>query len=165
MAEFQFNFLSPYSLTFISDDHDLNPPRVSGMDQVFFQTFFKTEVLVRKVNQFGLTAESGAGCCSIIYRELSLWVDQGFSTICEPVNYTWFTKSWVHDLACRILKFQDLTCKHWNFNIWHAEYYRFWPAEYWRYDMQNIPLSRSDMLFLSPCMFLCNDQWYGVRKW
>ena len=46
MAEFQFNFLSPYSLTFITDDHDLNPPRVSGMDQVFFQTFFKTEVLV-----------------------------------------------------------------------------------------------------------------------
>lgn len=69
MAEFQFHFLSPYSLTFITDDHDLNPPRVSGMDQVFFQIFFKTEVLV---NQFGLTAESGAGCCSIIYRELSL---------------------------------------------------------------------------------------------
>lgn len=60
MAEFQFNFFISYSFTFITDDHDLNPPRVPGMDQIFFQTFFKTEVLVRKVSQFGLTAESGA---------------------------------------------------------------------------------------------------------
>ena len=163
MAEFQFNFLSPILLRLSLMITILILQEFQEWTKYFFKHFLKLKCWWERLASSDWP-QNQALLPHNLPRVITVRLGIRYNMWASKLHLS-YPDSWVHDLACRILKFQDLTCKHWNFNIWHAEYYRFWPAEYWRYDMCNIPLSRSDMLFLSPCMFLCNDQWYGVRKW